>query len=75
MLEFLIRPSKKSVVFFLTILVVFTENPRIFANGGKTRQRLTFKEEVRCFPIAFGAVHPKIVFKSHHTALRHHTKQ
>ena len=74
MLEFLIRPSKKSVVF-LTILVVFTENPRIFANGGKTRQRLTFKEEVRCFLIAFGAVHPKIEFKSHYTALRRHTKQ
>ena len=74
MLEFLIRPSKKSV-FFLTILLVFTENPRIFANGGKTRQRLTFKEEVRCFLVAFCAVHPKIVFKSHHTALRGHIKQ
>ena len=69
MLEFLFRALKKSV-FFLTILVFFTENPRIIANCEIKRQWIMFKGQLRCFPVPICAVYPKTVLRIPYLALK-----
>ena len=58
------------LLFFLTILVFFTENPRIIANCEINRQWIMFKGQLRCFPVPICAVYPKTVLRIPYLALK-----
>ena len=54
----------------MTILVFFTENPRIIAKCEIKRQWIMFKGQLRCFLVPICAVYPKTVLRIPYLALK-----